>query len=647
MNLIKSNTKDLEYIGSQNNNLLNYLEILKNIVPIENKGDIQNEINKLIRINEDMKKGLYFLTIQGSLKTGKSTLTNLLIGKEVAVTQAGVDTTKTPYVITKSNNDIPAIFVYKLIKSPKKPQDIENIIESIVDDVKGIKLQNNKWNSYFRKEKLKFTTENIKKYTVNESYNEALFINIQIPRPKEAKEWILDYEIALLDTPGIEGKKATQSQNVIKEIKRRTNMLIVMQSTVTPINNEEIKALKEYKNEGAELRHMHNKFELKPWANEYDRKKFLESEKKAIERGKDILKNEFGLKEVITESFNLAKVEDYLRNNQDYKFLKNEYDEFINFVKGLITSIETIKFESKREKALKQVLNLFNNWESEDGIFFKLKSKFEKDLEDIETELNEIKKAFLEYEKNIREFREDFFNKNYSKINEYINYKLMKEANTHLEIPNNLINKAEKEIIDNIEMFISNLNNELNELLKEYILKLLNEEKKVLDRQLNEIKSFLKEKKFTKFIDKLYPINFNITDIPNIINISVTKEEIKGLLNNKEFIKKESKGGLIGKILPSDKYLQTEKFEKHLKDNIFQKAMINGFSNFIQDFKTDIFNNANGVLDNYLKQTNKILLEVEEEYNKNVLNRKERNKNSIVSIEELFRNVQEVKRKLV
>jgi len=593
-----------------------------------------------------MVRGLYFLTIQGSLKTGKSTLTNLLVGKDVAITQSGVDTTKTPYVITKSNDNKARIFVYERAKNPKKEKEIENVIEAIIDDVKGIELVDNKWNAYFTKREIPFSKENIEKYTVSEYSDNVLFINIQIPKPKDVKEWILDHDIAILDTPGVEGKKALSSQNVINEIKKRTNMLIAMQSTVTPINNEEIKALKEYENEGAELRHMHNRFELKPWANEYDRKKFFEAERKAINKGKEILKNEFELEDIVTNSFNLAKVEDYVRRPKEYRNLKSEYDEFVKFVQDLIFSINQIKIESKREKALTQIMNLLEKWESEDGTFLSLKKKFMKDLDDIERELKEIKNAFFDYKKNVCEFREYFFNKNSSKISEYANIKLLNETNTHLKVQNNLLNKAEKEIIESIQAFISNLNKEINELFKKYVLELLNKEKVFIDDKLVSLKNFLKQKNYIFYADKLYPPYFNLLDIPDIVNFSLSNEDIKALLRNQEFIKlEESEVPLVGKLF-KNKYLLSEKFENHIKE-LFKKAIMNSFSSFIQDLETNIYNGHNGVLDKYAKSIEELAFEFERDFESKVLQRKEKNKQAIFFIEDLIRKIKNIKSKLI
>ncbi len=631
---------ELSKINYESDSLVNDLSSLMALLDEENRLKIQQEINSLERIKEEMIRGLYFVTVQGSLKTGKSTLTNLLVGNKIAITQAGVDTTKTPYVITKSPDDEARIVVYELIKNPKNENEIKSVVESIIDDVKGIKLKSNPYSKFFRRRKIDFNEKNIRKYTVEEAHTKALFINIQLPKPKSLKEWILEHDIAILDTPGIEGQKAQKSQTVIDEIKKRTNMLIVMQSTVTPINKEEINTLKEYENGGVEMRLMYNQFELKPWANEYDRKKFLEEEEKALQKGKDILRSEFELEDVVDYKANLAKVDDYLRDKKSYESLKAEYDSFMEWVESLIISINEIKVEEKKRKAKKQFLNRLKEWQKEDGVLLKIKESLQKELEEIEKRLKNIKSKFEEYEDVVRTFREVFFNKRNSDINEYINIKLPKETNTHLVVSNNLINKNKENLIKEIVKFSKNLVKEINEILKVYVLRALENEKKIsLDPQFNELKEFLKSKSYTQYANRLPEVRFSLNTIPDILSlteVALDEKKATDIVEDNKFIEKS--GGinfLVTKIM-EDKRLLVGEVENYLKD-YYARLAREKVREFIEDLQTDIYNGSNGVLDEHLKSVEKVYNDLAFDYEKVVKDKKEKAKKAVSLIEEIVR----------
>jgi len=277
------NESKLQEIQNKSNAFVSRLKNLQNLLIEEDKEKIENIIIQARRLEAEAEKGLYFVTIQGSLKTGKSTLTNLLVKDDIAITKTGQDTTKTPYIITKSIDNESKIVVYSRtnsINKENKEEIFKEILEAIMDDIKGLDIENY-YNTYFKKRSYPLDKRTIEKYTVEKNLEEALFINIQIAN-KDKNNWILNHDIAILDTPGVEGLKAEANKHIIEEVKKRTNMLIVMQSTVTPINANELKELADYQYESAEIRLLHNKFELKPWANEENKKALKEEEDNAI-----------------------------------------------------------------------------------------------------------------------------------------------------------------------------------------------------------------------------------------------------------------------------------------------------------------------------------------------------------------------------
>ena len=634
-NVIIVNNDQLQELNYKSNSFIQNLKELASL--LTNKDEINDEIIQIQRIKEEMEKGLYFITIQGSLKTGKSTLTNLLLNSEVAKTQAGIDTTKTAYVITKSPDNESRIVKYKQTQEISE-KDLENILKSIIDNVKGIDIENNKWKDYFEKENIPLTDKNIAKYTVEGISEDVLFINIQIAKPENVENWLLDYNIAILDTPGIEGKKAENSQEIIEEIKQRTNMLIVMQSTITPINAEEVKQLNEYKSQGVKMRLMHNKFELKPWAIDEDKQRLEESNREAIKAGKKIL-SKFG--RIPHDEFNLAKIEDFIKDRETYKNLEEEFQKFNKFNDSLIRAINTIKTKEKKQQAKKQLLNKLREWQKESSKFFILQKKTKEDIKEIKKHLENIKNAFETYKETIRSFKDDFLNKYKYEIKMFVNGSLIEETNTHLVVNNPKIDrKNQSNIINKIYTFDKDLCEEINSILKNYIVKKLNDTK-LLNDELEKLKDYLKDVKYNKYSNLLPEITFNIQHIPDIIQSKLfSKKDIEGFFDNDELIRKEKK-----LIVLSDKYLKTDKVEEYIKE-LYKKEASNNFEKFIKDFKTDIYNSENGKLDEDIKNINQILNKLKQEYNERTNNRKMKLKAIIEKIDSILKQAGEIEKEI-
>jgi hypothetical protein len=387
------------------------LSELEKIVKIEDKNIVKNYIDDLERIKVEMIRGLYFVTIQGSLKTGKSTLTNILVGEEVAITASGFDTTRIPYVITKSTDNKAKIVLYKLrdnigVKTGNPEEEIEKkikeIIRSIIDDIKGLDIVSDK--KFIKKEK-PFDKKIVEEYTVFNNDNSVLLVNIQIPKPKNKENWILDYDIGILDTPGVEGEKAYNHKPEISEIRKRTNMLVIMQSTVTPLNKIEIEELKNYKKGNiSSVRLLHNKFDLFHWREEEDLEEFNTNEKKSIEKTHKRIKSIFG--KTFSRSINLAKVNDYMKLGDKYPELKSDYDEFVSFESDIIEAINTKKAVEKKEKAVNDLKSKIEEIIDENEILNQMIKEYEKIKKELENEKIDITNKFDNFYENLNKIPE-------------------------------------------------------------------------------------------------------------------------------------------------------------------------------------------------------------------------------------------------
>jgi len=643
--VIKDNTslqaaKQLKVIQNKSNDFVQKLENLKNILSINDREKIENIIIATKRLEEESKRGLYFVTIQGSLKTGKSTLTNLLTKDNVAITKAGQDTTKTPYIITKSIDNEPKIVVYyrtKNIKKEKNDETFKQILEAIMDDIKGLEFEN-PYKKYFEKKIEPLEKKKIEQYTVEENLEEALFINIQIAN-KDKNNWILAHDIAILDTPGIEGLKAEANKQIIEEVKRRTNMLIVMQSTVTPVNLHEIQELKDYQNEDAEIRLLHNKFELKPWADEYDGQKLKEEEHKAIKRAKEIVQHELS-KLPISNSFNLAKIYDYMKKTDVYKHLEKEYKEFEEFNKSLIDTINKIKIETKQRKAFTQFKNLLIKLQKEDSALNELKIKYQNNIDEIKDKKNKINKQFEEFRNNMENFVEFFYSNYKDKIDNYISKEL--SINNKLKITNPNIgsidffnSKEIKQAVKEIQEFIKILNKEINASVKDKVIEYIKEAKKdLVDIHINDLKEFLKENKLDSFALKIPDIYFSENIILDIVNIELNDNDVESLIKTHL---KEGKGKIF-----KDRIIEVKELQEYIKDTIFKNELSNKQREFFEKLKANFV----AKIREYLKDIEKIKNEILNEYEQMTSSRKQQSQQVLKEIETLLNQIEEARLRL-
>jgi predicted GTPase len=122
-------------------------EIIKSIEDIEkffneqeelsNKENLKNLKTDLSTVKKELNSNKYFIAIIGGIKTGKSTLINLLCHKEVSKTQAGVETTKIPLVISANSEDKINIYRKKgnIGDNPKITDEDRNLV---INYIKGL-----------------------------------------------------------------------------------------------------------------------------------------------------------------------------------------------------------------------------------------------------------------------------------------------------------------------------------------------------------------------------------------------------------------------------------------------------------------------------------------------------------------------------
>ncbi|MEO2068203.1 MAG: dynamin family protein [Desulfurobacteriaceae bacterium] len=316
-------------------------DIRKNYFKAEN---LLSLLNNIKRIKKELETDSFVVIICGGLKSGKSTLINLLCHKEVSPTRLGRETTVRPCIFSRGETSKVLLFYGR----PKDKTHKKNLFHAIIDYVKGIVDEKE-----LAKEGLEIEEDNISKaqgWLTKDSIpgkRSPIFINIQIAEKELKGEYnLLKEGILLVDTPGLDGitagvggvKKDGEEDLDIDWLVERVDLMLLLQSTVSPLNESGIKFVgKLYKNlNNPPVFLVHNEFSLKCWRKDYKEiKSFTKVDEDSIETTRRLLK------QVIKEDVeyfrvNLGMAEDGFEYEKEE--LKNQ-SAFLTFEKELFNFI--------------------------------------------------------------------------------------------------------------------------------------------------------------------------------------------------------------------------------------------------------------------------------------------------------------------
>ena len=574
-----------------------------------NNENLMEKINSLSTVKKELNSNKYFIAIIGGIKTGKSTLINLLCHKEVSKTQAGVETTKIPLIISANSEDKINIYRKKgkigdSLEIEEKDRDL------VINYIKGLdEFDENNENS-IGKEIEDYDEDKLYKYVTDDSSidNSLMIIAIHLTLNKEIlKEYpncLLSNDIMIIDTPGLDGVESSiggKENNNGDWLVERTDLIFILQSTVSPINKNIKDTLKKINNKNLKSRLVHNQFSLRDWL-EKDKKENWENDtrKKSIDKALEILDK----KGAYTDWVDLSMASDTVFSKEDLVNKKEEYSDkhieellkksnFSEFEKNTNDELKKTKEKSHFDSCINQIRNLELSEEIKNilkGIGAKEKEnkeKFDKLIESFD-----FQKIKIDYEKWA-----DFDN---DEINE--NFNLDRET---------IVARVKSSIINNY------LTNEHRNNFTKYLLS-------------REIKISNDEKMTVKDLIKFFNVNYDYEAIiknKKYLFFNDDKKE-KKFLSFETYIKdeldnfiKEAKKNLNESIVIKLTEARTmklqddsKKIESILKDKR-KKYLRDSLKENLKSTLIKIFN----ILSAYLKNNNEIL----EEKNKEISEEKE------------------------
>ncbi|MBQ2587797.1 MAG: dynamin family protein, partial [Prevotella sp.] len=261
--------KKLEAISRQLN------ELAKEIAPKLPDGEVKTNLQRLSRRSMEYKNGSFIMLVVGPVKSGKSTLVNLLAHRFVSPTDK-LECTVRPSIISNVDNERDCrIDVYRSKVEGRKAEDLD----LIVDKLRGIMSDDDEVERYLDKETFALTNDNIKE-VIFPSYNRedrTIITSITttgsklLRNDKDGNEG----KIFLVDMPGFDGNNVNIENDPLYEaISKRVDLILFVHSSVSAFNVTSAKyldKLREY-NESVPVYLIHNVFDSSYWRDEEGRK---------------------------------------------------------------------------------------------------------------------------------------------------------------------------------------------------------------------------------------------------------------------------------------------------------------------------------------------------------------------------------------
>lgn len=303
---IEQNEKHLEVLKQS------YFDKIKN-------PQILSQFRKVMNRSQEHRNGSFIVLVVGPVKSGKSTLVNLIANAYVSPTHF-LECTVRPSIISSNregqNNN--SITTYISCNKDERVSQFDSIIDCLrgqerIENVDGIK-----WETY------PITPKNIKDKVQldlhDASTDETLVTSITTPGGK-----LLQKDVFVIDMPGFDGAIVNMENNPIyKCIAERADLIIFVQSSnsaISKVANDFLNILKG-NNNCVPVCLIHNVFEAAYWRNKQEKDEIIQSQLDYAYQ--EIKGRGFQIEKDNCYSINLGKVEDARLNKYEDSSLSQE-----------------------------------------------------------------------------------------------------------------------------------------------------------------------------------------------------------------------------------------------------------------------------------------------------------------------------------
>lgn len=266
-------------------------------------------LQRLQRRSLEYRHGSFIMLVVGPVKSGKSTLVNLLAHKYVSPTDK-LECTLRPTIISGLDaGGEPTISIYSSKDESRKEKDLDLII----DKLRGIIDDDAELREHLTKESYPLSDENIDTY-IAPSYNRqdnSIITAITAPAGKMLRSTD-GGRIFLADMPGFDGNRINLSSALYDAMSKRVDLILFVHSSVSAFNvtsNEYLDKLREY-NGSVPVYLIHNVFDASWWQDSEARR--AEVERQSRNEYEEIKHKGFNIEPDYVSCLNLGMVTDCL-----------------------------------------------------------------------------------------------------------------------------------------------------------------------------------------------------------------------------------------------------------------------------------------------------------------------------------------------
>ncbi|MCR4859838.1 MAG: dynamin family protein [Bacteroidales bacterium] len=282
---------------------------------LQDDEEIAAGLQRLWRRSLEYRHGSFIMLVVGPVKSGKSTLVNLLAHRYVSPTDK-LECTLRPTIISSVEADAqPAIEIYSSKDETRKEKDLDLII----DKLRGIIDDDSELREHLTRETYPLSDENIETY-IAPSYNRqdnSIITAITTPGSKMLRGSDAG-KIFLADMPGFDGNRINLSSSLYDAMSRRVDLILFVHSSVSAFNvtsNEYLDKLREY-NGSVPVYLVHNIFDACWWQSPEERRAEVERQSKS--EYEEIKHKGFNIEPDYVSCLNLGMVTDYLKGGAQH-----------------------------------------------------------------------------------------------------------------------------------------------------------------------------------------------------------------------------------------------------------------------------------------------------------------------------------------
>ena len=301
----KTNIKKIESVSTQ------LRELASEFVPHLSDETVKNKLSQLSRRSLEYKNGSFIMLVVGPVKSGKSTLVNLLAHRYVSPTDT-LECTVRPSIISNVTNEKDCkIEIYKARHEGRKAEDLD----LIVDELRGI-VTEHELEEYLEKDEYPNYSDDTINNVISPSYNKedrTIITSITTTGSKLLeREHVDGGKIFLADMPGFDGNSSNLNDPLYDAISKRVDLILFVHSSVSAFNLTSasyLDKLREY-NEAVPVYLVHNIFDSTYWKDPKEREG--EIERQVQKEYEEIRGKGFNIESEFISRVNLGKVTDAL-----------------------------------------------------------------------------------------------------------------------------------------------------------------------------------------------------------------------------------------------------------------------------------------------------------------------------------------------